>query len=205
MPVVKRINKMRYGGHVFTADQTAYHAARDAWKKQQAEGGNGGTSGGGDEDEIRFAGLYHGGTFDKKLNKLAVDIETLWQGYYPSLYNPHTQEAAAHLPANGVIPPLDGDQGVNGDETQPAKPVKVKYGRGKAKRRGEEHVSGLFDPPMPGEDISYKNTGGNNDEDEDDIPAGATGAFRPTVNPDGSLIPWADPRWMISMGQWRGR
>ena len=169
--------------------KAAKHAARDA--------------SGGETD--RFAAKYYAGTFDEELNKLAVDTETMWQGYYPSLYNPHTQAAAEHLaaPMQVQIDPLTGEPYPE-PEPQPepaaAAPQKTKYGRGKARRRGDEWYSGIYGLPDLDEQwfgVTAASSGGP-------ISVDPTGAPKPTVNPDGSLIPWQYANWMISMGQWRG-
>ena len=170
--------------------KAAKHAARDA-----------DPSGAGD----RFAAKYYAGTFDEELNKLAVDTETLWQGYYPSLYNPHTQEAAEHLaaPYQVRIDPLTGEIIEEPEPPAPppaAPPPKIRYGKGKAKRRGEEWYPGIYGMPIPGRGDNPRALAAAG-VDKFNV---STGAPRPQVNPDGELIPWQYANWVVSMGQWRG-
>lgn len=192
----------------------AKHAARDA--KDADEAGDGSLA-----DVDRFAARYYAGTFDEELNKLAVDTTTLWQGYYPSLYNPHTQEAAAHIaaPTQTRIDPITGEIIEEPEPPPPpapapaAPPPRIKYGKGKAKRRGEEWYPGIYGYPVPGNE-----RWGGGAHVTSNIPSTpstlaatgiedfnvSTGAPRPEVNPNGELIPWQYANWVISMGQWRG-
>ena len=172
------------GGHylsgkdlsVIAKMKEAKHAARDA-----------GPDGAGD----RFAAKYYAGTFDEELNKLAVDTETMWQGYYPSLYDPHTQEAAEHLaaPMQVQIDPLTGEPYPE-PEPPPVVQAAAQQGRRDNSRARRENRGIFMQTWQP-------NSGGSVLTDPNGAPA-------PTVNPDGSLIPWQYANWMISMGQWRG-
>lgn len=173
------------------------------WRDQKKKRKQAAAAGGNAADEDRFASKYYAGTFDEELNKLAVDTTTLWQGYYPSLYNPHTQEAAAHLPAptQQQIDPLTGEIIAPPPPPEPAPPTaapRIKYGKGKARRRGDDWFPGIYGYPKPGNNPSRLATAG--------IAAAnaATGAPRPEVNPLGELVPWQYSNWVISMGQWRG-
>ena len=193
------------------------HSKRLFWNWQKSMGYDGGGVDPSAADSDRFAARYYAGTFDEELNKLAVDTTTLWQGYYPSLYNPHTQGAAGHLPAPGQprIDPLTGEYIVEPAtptpepgpaQIPPTPPGKIPAtgGTGTDYERWFNYKDGsdkgIFNSPYSkrlfwGWQASMGYGGA-------DAPAPAP--VTPVVNPDGTLVPWNWSNWVISMGQWRG-
>ncbi len=161
-----------------------------------------------EEDEApRFQSLYYGGTRDEGLSRFAVDTRTSWQGYYPTLYDPSTEGAARHMPAQSPmqIDPATGrpvrDGGRRGGFIQDLAQYLGRMNRGDWDRDGQY---GDYRDRYQDRDRQGGRDGGRRGGRRDR--GGRRHAYRPELNPEelAELVPWTPASWVVSMGQWRG-